>query len=136
MKTLTLSFKKKSMHSLYLFLKTIVDLSESIYLKLNYFKSNYKKAFISIFDEKDRSTLISSPNKSFKNEYLQRFLDWAGSLFGSVEESFNAIKVKALGHLDTYIKDLQNSKSSTVAIINTTSVISLCLIFLIFYQFT
>lgn len=124
------------MHSLYLFLKALVDLSESIYQKLNYFKSNYKSCIIRIFDEKDHSTIDSSLNWRFENKFLQRFLEWAGSIFGSAEQVFKVYKDKALSQLDYYAKNIQNSKRSTVAILNILSIIGLCLLFLIYFQFT
>ena len=136
MKTKSTGLKKKSMHKLYLFLKSLIDVSESFYLKLTYFKNNYKKSFISIFDERDYSTQSASAELNIENIYIQRFLDWAASIFGSTEESFKSLKNKTLKNIHALREDILDFKPNTITILNMVSFIGLCLLFLIYYSFT
>ena len=89
--------KNISYKYIYKFLSLMIDLSEYVYYKLKYIKSNYKAILLSIFEEEDVRTLqISAVNGSKRNKYVEAVLLWLVSLFGALEDySVELIKEKS-----------------------------------------
>jgi hypothetical protein len=75
------SIRKILKRKLYQSLIYSVDFTEYIYLRLKYFKNNYKSVLSDIFEEKDKSIDLTFESNWPENKYLKYFLNVLLSLF-------------------------------------------------------
>ncbi len=91
-------------HWIYIYLMKIVDLSEFIYNKLNYIKSNYKDILINLFEEEDYSTQSRSKEDYSENKYIKPIINWLSSLFGLIEEEDEVLSIANQANVGVFSK--------------------------------
>jgi len=135
MKEVTITGKNGIIHWVYIGLLKIVDLSELIYNKLNYIKSNYKDLLINIFDEDDYSTQNRSNEDYTDNKYIKPIINWLSSLFGLIEEEDEVI-ISYQSNINIFIKKYIISKPIQQKYFHLSILILLTIMYLVFYSFT
>lgn len=126
--------RKQAFHVLFLIISAGVDLSERIYLKLNYFKKNYKTLFSELFEEKgDQSTKHSSTIDVPKNQYIKVIFDWLSGLFGEIEPEVSLAYSQSPKSL-VYSKSIISAYDTIVD--NYFVFVSINLLFLLYFYFT